>query len=131
MRSNRFSPVQPPCVAVALLIMLLTYCREDNGRSVVTRTVVLIQLMPSLIDFALGLVTLNLLRTLPRSGEVSGHERPAFAGAAGTARRSLTPLPQPRPSPPPLLWKYAPPEALANCQPRRHCTEGKLLPGRP
>jgi hypothetical protein len=41
--------------------------------------------MPSLTDLALGLVTLYLVRRLPRGGEVSRHWRTAFAWAAGTA----------------------------------------------
>jgi hypothetical protein len=50
-----------------------------------TVTVVLVQPMPSLTDLALGLVTLYLVRRLPRGGEVSRHWRAAFAWAAGTA----------------------------------------------
>ncbi|MGH3549384.1 MAG: DUF6962 family protein [Pseudonocardiaceae bacterium] len=45
----------------------------------------LVQPMPSLTDLALGLVTLYLLRRLPRGGEVSRHWRAAFAWAAATA----------------------------------------------
>jgi uncharacterized protein DUF6962 len=48
-------------------------------------TVVLVQPMPSLTDLALGLVTLYLVRRLPRDGEVSRHWRAVFAWAAGTA----------------------------------------------
>ncbi len=50
-----------------------------------TVTVVLVQPMPSLTDLALGLVTLYLVRRLPRGGEVSRHWRAAFAWAAATA----------------------------------------------
>ncbi|HET9257632.1 MAG TPA: hypothetical protein VFO16_20855, partial [Pseudonocardiaceae bacterium] len=49
------------------------------------RTLVLVQPMPSLTDLALGLVSLYLLRRLPRGGEMSRHWRAAFAWAAGTA----------------------------------------------
>ncbi len=41
--------------------------------------------MPALTDLALGLVTLCLVRQLPRGGEVSRHWRAAFAWAVGTA----------------------------------------------
>ncbi|MGB7797285.1 MAG: hypothetical protein WBL53_13680 [Pseudonocardiaceae bacterium] len=41
--------------------------------------------MPALTDLALGLVTLCLVRRLPRGGEVSRHWRAAFAWAVGTA----------------------------------------------
>jgi uncharacterized protein DUF6962 len=49
------------------------------------RALVLVQPMPSLTDLALGLVTLYLVRRLPRGGEVSRYWRAAFAWAAGTA----------------------------------------------
>src|SRR4051794_16086714 len=52
------------------------------GRTV---RVVLVQPMASLTDFALGLVSLYLVRRLPRGGELSRHWRAAFAWAAGTA----------------------------------------------
>ncbi|MBV8542543.1 MAG: hypothetical protein JO364_17225 [Pseudonocardiales bacterium] len=45
----------------------------------------LVQPMPSLTDLVLGLVTVHLVRRLPRGGEVSRHWRAAFAWAAGTA----------------------------------------------
>lgn len=41
--------------------------------------------MSSLTDLALGLVTVYLVRRLPRGGEVVGHWRAAFAWVAGTA----------------------------------------------
>jgi len=46
---------------------------------------VLVQPVPALTDLALGLVTLCLVRRLPRGGEVSRHWHAAFAWAAGTA----------------------------------------------
>lgn len=77
---------------------------------------------------ALGLMTLYLLRRLPRVDEVSRHWRAAFAGSGDRARRSLTLFASAPSAPPPLLWTRAPPEALAKCQPWRHCTEASFCP---
>ena len=62
--------------------MLLAYCRENNDRSVAIRTLMLIQLMPSLTDLALGLVTLAV-----RCRDVGARRR---TGGGNRARRSLT-----------------------------------------
>ena len=62
-----------------------TVSTAASGHRATYRAFVLVQPMPSLTDLALGLVTLYLVRRLPRGGELSRHWRAAFAWAAGTA----------------------------------------------
>jgi hypothetical protein len=77
-------PRSTPFGAVAVLDKCcLQELRGQRRGAVAIRTFV--QPLPSLTDLALGLVTVYLVRRLPRDGEVSTHWRAAFAWAVGTA----------------------------------------------